>query len=367
MVELMRFEVIKNVCPSSEEVMKLNKSLYKKNIVIYGAGQGGSGAKKYFEKMGIKVLCFSDSDSKRHNKNFCSIKCIDREEIKNIENVCVFVCVRMYFNVVSEFLRKEGLEHYNFDTFIIPNTINELENVYNLLNDDISKKVFVTVLLARYNCDVELIKNVYTDNHYFELESFSKINENEVFVDCGAFVGDTLDRFLTKSLEFSKYYAFEAFEINYNELEKHTFEIIQKYPNLTDKIVIENKAVGDSDSIVSLTVDFDDVAISASFSSDGETGREIESIKLDTYFKDIYPPTFIKADIESNEMNMLIGCENIIQEYKPKMAISIYHKYEDIYDIIAHIHKIEKKYKFAVRHHTYETFYDTVLYAWTEN
>lgn len=361
----MNFDVLKKAMPSSYEIQRLSKSISNKNIVIYGAGQGGYGAKKYFQEQDLTVLYFSDSDSNRYNKDFYGIKCIDKNMIKAIDNVCVFVCVRMHYTSVSEFLVSEGVEHYNFDTFMIPNTIDRLEKVYNLLDDSLSKKIYLTILLSRYYSETEEIAEIFTENHYFDTDEFSEINEKEVFVDCGAFIGDTLDRVLNKTHKFTKYYAFEAFNKNYEALVNHVNMIEQEHPSLKEKIVIESKAVSDINGSVGLTVDFDDVAVSASFSSDTKSNNRIDSVKLDDYFLDKEPPTFIKADIESNEMQMLFGATETIKKYKPKLAISIYHKYEDLYLIVEYIHSLDSNYKFKVRHHTY-VFYDTVLYAWVE-
>ena len=83
---------------------------------------------------------------------------------------------------------------------------------------------------------------------------------------------------------------------------------------------------------------------------------------LDDYFKD-KSVTFIKADIESYELDMLIGAEKIIRRDRPKLAIAIYHNASDMYQILLWLHSLGMGYKFAVRHHTPD-LYDTILYAY---
>lgn len=65
-------------------------------------------------------------------------------------------------------------------------------------------------------------------------------------------------------------------------------------------------------------------------------------------------------------MNLLVGARDIIKNKKPKIAICIYHKFEDFYTIINYISSLASEYKFAIRHHAEDTFAETVLYAWVE-
>ena len=61
--------------------------------------------------------------------------------------------------------------------------------------------------------------------------------------------------------------------------------------------------------------------------------------------------SFIKMDVEGAEMDVLKGMKYTIQRYKPKMAVCIYHKYQDIYDITAFLKALVPNYKFYFRHY----------------
>lgn len=75
--------------------------------------------------------------------------------------------------------------------------------------------------------------------------------------------------------------------------------------------------------------------------------------------------TFIKMDIEGYELKALKGAEETIKKLKPKLAISIYHKPEDYYEIPDYIKSLDLGYKFYLDHHTiYQE--ETVLYARVE-
>lgn len=73
-------------------------------------------------------------------------------------------------------------------------------------------------------------------------------------------------------------------------------------------------------------------------------------------------PSYIKMDIEGTEYNALLGAIKLIRKYKPALAICIYHRPEDIYDIIKLINSWNLGYKFEMR--VYEDVgVDLVLYA----
>ena len=71
---------------------------------------------------------------------------------------------------------------------------------------------------------------------------------------------------------------------------------------------------------------------------------------------DVYP-TFIKMDIEGAEVNAIKGAKNTLMKYKPKLAISIYHKWSHRWEIPLMLKEIVPDYKFYLKksHPTAET------------
>lgn len=73
-------------------------------------------------------------------------------------------------------------------------------------------------------------------------------------------------------------------------------------------------------------------------------------------------PTYICADIEGEEINMVLGAEKIITESKTSLAISVYHVASHIWEIPNLIYKINPGYKFHLRNYT-GFCAETILYA----
>ncbi len=70
------------------------------------------------------------------------------------------------------------------------------------------------------------------------------------------------------------------------------------------------------------------------------SGITIDSL-VDTYG---IAPDFVKLDIEGSELQALLGGHDTIRKYRPKLAIALYHKPEDIVDIPKFIHNLDVGY-----------------------
>lgn len=72
--------------------------------------------------------------------------------------------------------------------------------------------------------------------------------------------------------------------------------------------------------------------------------------------------TFIKMDLEGSEYKALLGARNLIETYEPKLAVSIYHKREDVWELPKLILDMNSDYKFYFGHYSIAAA-ETVLYA----
>ncbi len=77
---------------------------------------------------------------------------------------------------------------------------------------------------------------------------------------------------------------------------------------------------------------------------------------------DIQRVDFVKMDIEGSELTALQGAEQTLRQFKPKLAISIYHRFGDFFEIPLYLQGLNLGYRFYLGHYTIFAE-ETVLYA----
>ena len=287
-----------------------------------------------------------------------------------------------------------------------------LMKTYDMLNDDFSKKTLINVIKYRLSlddsflppvfkgkekefCDVfsqrisdetivgwngELFlfdtskfgKNIklysktlwlYLDLVLKQYEYHSKdvnfeVSKGDYVIDGGAFYGDNALIFAEDAGPKGKVFSFEFMPENVEILHKN----IDLNPNLKKRIQIIDKALW-SNSTKKL---YAKGTGPESFVSDVFTkdARTIHTISIDEFIKqnEINKIDFIKLDIEGSEMQCLQGAKETIKKFKPKLAICVYHKDDDLVTIPHYIKKLVPEYKMYLKHHT-DGLQETVLYC----
>jgi hypothetical protein len=72
-------------------------------------------------------------------------------------------------------------------------------------------------------------------------------------------------------------------------------------------------------------------------------------------------PTYLKMDLEGMELKALIGGENLLKKYRPKLAISVYHNFDDLRKIFLYLSFVYVSFSLYLRHYT-EGIDETILY-----
>jgi FkbM family methyltransferase len=212
-----------------------------------------------------------------------------------------------------------------------------LSEAYDFFTDAFSKQVILDKALYVIGAKTE---TPFEMPQYF-LPCLG-LSQSEIVADCGFYTGDTAEEYIKYVGDFKKYYGFEPSEQN---LAKVSPEIASD-----PRIEITKAGVHSYDTVLHFN---QYEAATASASNFCESGNEsLPVISLDSFFEGKEKPTFIKMDIEGSEIAALLGAKIIIHEHKPKLAICVYHKPEDIIEIPKLIHELCPEYKMELHCHT---------------
>lgn len=214
--------------------------------------------------------------------------------------------------------------------------------LYKRMEDYISKRTLYAIMLNWAILDINelaVIKSSFDD--YYEPDIFMN-NKNDVFVDLGAFIGDSIFNYINNYGEnYKKIYAYEVSKNNFETLQGNI-----KSKNVLN-VVFKNKAVGKENGYMFIEEHEDSSSIKVN--NVGDEDNKVEVVTIDNDIDD--DVTFIKMDIEGAEQDAILGCMNTIQKNHPKLAICTYHGYEDIWKIPLMINDIDPSYKFYFRHY----------------
>src|SRR5260221_773458 len=355
-------------------IRQSNNFNFRKNkkIILFGAAEIGKVFIKLFTDNNIVVMAVCDNDLSKRGKRLHNVMIISPDDLLKFPKDTPIIITVMHDQEVKKQLKSLGFNNswrHGYFSTLYPrkfqnnfwgssiNTIltsnKEILSCFNLFKDSVSQKTFFGVLRYRLTLDNNYLKEIMKpiENQYFDKDVVS-FSEKEVYVDGGAFTGDTIIQFFKHvNKKFLHIYAFEPDRVSFATLKKNIRKVIGKRISLLP-IGLEKK-----ETSVSF---YTSGEMSSRITTYGE--NKIKVINLDKFLSDKIIPTFIKLDLEGVDYNALIGMKNILSTYQPKLAISVYHTSTDLWKIPLLIRKINPNYKFFLRHYS-ETLHETICYA----
>lgn len=368
-----------------EDIKRAKQKLLEKPFVFYGAGIEGILFAKILVFAEIKPLCFVDKNKAGVEEQTGIPIILPTALLNEFVDTNIIISSTMYRTEIEYDLQQMGvnadrilprqlillllilclgeaekpdiLKHHHY--LFMYNSLNKVaknknapmllgcEQTYNWFADVRSKKVFIDYLRLCFITQPVAPCPIITQ--YFD--PVVNLSDREVFVDCGAYTGDTAEIFMRNTNnKYAHYYAFEPDGEHFKEAEK--FLMNKQNTTLTKKGLFSTETI----------LNFKDGYTSCSKICD--TGEAVVKVtSIDKYFSDKpHIPTFIKMDIEGAELEALEGAEFIIRKHKPKLAICVYHRPEDLYEIPEIIKSYREDYKLYLRHYT-DTYSELVLYA----
>ncbi len=320
------------------------------HIVLFGAGITGEKVKKYLDQNGILVEYFIDNNPNKQGKRLEGIEILSEKAVlERIPSATIVVSCDAFMEITDQLVRdgfnKEHIVYFEPDWLNTPEGhgeyirqhIDDFRMTYNMLEDEKSRDVFVALLNYKITHNLQYITNKADVLPYFDSD-LVRLGDDCIFLDCGAFIGDTLGDFISYTKgRYGKVICFEPNPENVIELKKNIAN-----RNIKNVDVFER---GLSDKKQRLC-----------FSGSSEGGRisqEGFAIECDTIdnlcFDNVSKVDMIKMDIEGSEYYALLGAKKIIQRDKPVLAVCVYHKEDDFFKLTRLIKELNPNYKLYFR------------------
>ncbi|BBO66730.1 hypothetical protein DSCA_06600 [Desulfosarcina alkanivorans] len=338
------------------------------NLAIFGAGSAGIEFKEYLHQKRKDVSVSFFIDSYKHGV-VDDIEVVNPRMIKTYQeeyNCSLIIIASCFSQEIEKILKDLGIENYR----IANATLLELDDILPMFPFESDRELLLSCFAGYLNRDAQVFESYYQNKEsghnlkqYEEFIDFSQIN---TAIDAGTHWGYHLKKFSKRMPPGSRLFGFEP-----------DWQIIKggphwEYLQSQQNISLFPLALWSKPEKLDIYVDPEHMGRSiCQSSSEKPTNAEMASwkrISIDATSVDAFAQErniegldFIKMDIEGAEMQALKGAQETIDRYRPSMAVCIYHKLSDFYDIPKFIHQFGG-YHFRIGHYHPE-FAETVLYA----
>lgn len=387
-----------------EQVMKGELS-----VCLFGAGSAGKELAECLIFHGVTPSLVCTSDPPEPNTKLLGIPVVGFEQARLGADQLVFVVASNdHSEAISETLKAYSVPNwslinnksqlfYYLQIYKWHHPLSELDSdkiasVYHLFEDEQSRALFIDRinlvssyadyslfkafisehgLCSGYPISKAFIPSLYTSNYesylYFNNDVL-KLQDGDTLLDAGAFDGDSAYEFVEacrrQNLNHGRIICIEADAKNHQKLLANSSlpaktEYVQR--GLWSKKTMLEFASSSETFVTEPRVISEETRSSKHGATDSDSLIETTTID-DILMGD--PIHFIKMDIEGAEIEALKGAVETLKLHKPKLAISVYHKPTDIYEIPLLVKRLCPDYKLFLRHLS-SNLCETVLFAYT--
>lgn len=322
-------------------------------LAVLGTDGGAIATDIYLRKLGLhkNIHCFLDEGQSGKNV-FCGKLVMPLQFLAQHPHLTV-ITASLHFNALYHTIRQMGCSnpffyHASFwpwlDNEPLLNDLSLIRSCYR--QDNVSSAALLETLFdLRFNGDIsriqpyETVKNtLYTQDTYWLEKRMLPDNELTI-IDAGAFNGDTMDSlFKTYGTRIKRYYAFEPMPHIFPKLRQTAAKFSE-----TAAITCHNTALYNQNMQMPFAKG---VPRSSRMAANGDVLAICH--RLDDMGLEIKGQACLKMDIEGAEMSALEGAAGFISQYRPHLAVCLYHKTNDIYRIPQFIKSIVPQYKFVL-------------------
>jgi FkbM family methyltransferase len=333
--------------------------------VLFGAGNLGRKVLESLRGIGVEPLAFADNGRSKWGSRVDGIPVLSpKDAAERYGSSALFIVsiwsLGQFYPESRATLQRMGCAHITSTTFLrwkfadrflpdfcldlphkVYNEATEVRRAASLWADDFSRQEYLRHVRWRALGDQECLTPPVAEESYF-LDSLYKLRDREVFIDCGAYTGDTAERVVERSPGFLRIVAIEADPANFGRLTKWAANL---EPGIASRIDCLNVAVGAKRDKLHFAASGDE---GAHIAKDGDL--EVDCVPLDELLGDSMP-TFIKMDIEGAEIEALEGSKRTIQKSEPILSVCVYHKQNDLWRVPLLIHSLADDYRLFLRPH----------------
>jgi FkbM family methyltransferase len=339
-----------------------------REIAILGAAVEGQRLAALCRARAIRIAAISDDNPAKIGTSLLDLPVIPMRELATLDRATPIVIAshrvldaterlsRLGFTAVAPFAVLQALDPERFPPHmfyegLLEDTWEHRDHYRWLageLADDRSRQVLEAVLTFRQTLDPRVLAPV-VEPELYQSAGLLTFDHDEVYVDGGAFDGDTIRLFSARvGGRYRRIYAFEP--------DPKTFAALKQ--NFASEPRVEPINAGLYGCQTTLRFR-DDASRGAIFAADG--GVEIKVTTVDDVVGE-GRVTFIKMNIEGAELDALNGAERTIRRWRPKLAISAYHRPSDLWRIPRLVRRLSEDYGLYLRQHDGGVI-ETVLYG----
>ena len=241
--------------------------------------------------------------------------------------------------------------------------VNRIATVYGMLASERERDMYLRYIIAMLTRNKSYIRLTQAVSYRHPIVTF---NPGDIVLDSGVSESVSTCRFISERCgENGKIFAFEpdpfAYESANQALSREkllNYHLVKMGVwDKSETAYVARKVEGRSAIILSQRPD--------------ESYADVEECSLITIDDFVSQQNLdrvdaIKMDIEGAEPQALIGAENTIKNFKPKLFISIYHDFTHLFEIPLLIKRLNPGYRFYLEQHSWN-LYDLTLFAINTN
>ena len=334
-------------------------------LVLFGAGNLGRKVLQCLRSIGVEPLAFADNSPSKWGSQVDGVPVLSPKDAAAQYGGSALFLIAIwslghYYRDSRTQLESMGCTHVDSTAFLrwkfadqllpdfcqdLPHKLYEqaadVRKAASLWADDASRQEYLNHVRWRALGDQNALGPPVDEKQYFP-DSLYRIDDHEVFVDCGAYTGDTAEQVIRRNPALSRIVAIEADPQNFDRLTKWIGTLDAP---VASRISALNVAVGAKRGKLRFQAGGGD---GARLAADGNV--VVECIPIDELTTEA-APTFIKMDIEGAELDALAGARRSLQTHRPILSICVYHKQDDLWRIPLFINALAEDYHLFLRLH----------------